>query len=183
MSVARGLLVTDGIEGVSLRRIASRVGVTAPALYGYVDGKADLLRALAQAEFAALRTRFDEIDDPDPLMRVRAFSRTYVQYARDHPALFEVMFLFRPDWVGTPAEELPIATEVFGTGLGAIEDAIIAGEIHGDPFMVALTMWSAMHGVASVLLANPGLGAETEAALVDDVIETMLAGLAARTDR
>ena len=182
LAVARELLVVDGIDGVSFRRIASRLGVTAPALYGYVDGKADLLRALAEHEFSQLLERFAEVDDPDPVVRIRGHSRAYVQYAREHPALFAVMFVFRPDWVAGAADELPLATEVFGVGLAAIDEAIAAGAIHGEPFMVALTMWSAMHGVATVLLANPGLGEETETALVDHVIDTVLTGLAARRD-
>jgi AcrR family transcriptional regulator len=178
LAVARELLVADGIDGVSFRRIASRLGVTAPALYGYVDGKADLLRALAEQEFSQLLARFAAVDDPDPLARIRGHSRAYVAYAREHPALFEVMFVFRPAWVRADAEELPLATEVFGAGLTAIEEAVAAGQLHGDSFMVALTMWSAVHGVASVLLANPGLGAPFEDALVEQVIDTVLAGLA-----
>ncbi len=107
----------------------------------------------------------------------------YVQHAREHPALFEVMFVFRPEWAGAPADELPLATEAFGTGLAAIEEAITTGRIQGDPFMVALTVWSAMHGVASILLASPELGDATESDLVEQVIDTVLAGLAPPRDR
>ena len=178
LSVARELLAADGIDGVSLRRIARRLDVTAPALYGYVDGKADLLRALAEQELAALAARLDAIDDPDPLVRIRGHCRAYVQHAREHPALFEVMFVFRPAWAGAAADELPLATETFGTGLAVIEEAIAGGLISGEPFMVALTVWSAMHGVASILLANPELGDDIEADLVDHVIDTVLRGLA-----
>ena len=180
LGVARELLVADGIDGVSFRRIARRLDVTAPALYGYVEGKADLLRALAEQELSALQARLAEIDDPDPLRRIRGHCRAYVQHAREHPALFEVMFVFRPEWAGAPADELPLATEAFGTGLAAIEEAITTGRIQGDPFMVALTVWSAMHGVASILLASPELGDATESDLVEQVIDTVLAGLAPR---
>jgi AcrR family transcriptional regulator len=182
LAVARELLVADGIDGVSFRRIASRLGVTAPALYGYVDGKADLLRALAEQEFSQLLDRFAAVRDPDPVARVRGHARAYVAYAREHPALFEVMFVFRPAWLAGDAEELPLATAVFGAGLAGIEEAVAAGRLHGEPFMVALTMWSAVHGVASVLLANPGLGTAAEDALVEQVIDTVLAGLAVVRD-
>ena len=178
LAAARELLVAEGLDGVSFRRIAARLDVTAPALYAYVADKADLLRALADREFASLLERFTEVTDPDPIARIRRDARAYVQHAREQPALFHVMLVFRPGWVGASAEELPIASRVFGELFGAVEEAIAAGRIHGDPFTVALALWSAVHGVASVLVANPGLGDAADDALVDAAIEAMLVGFA-----
>ena len=183
LAAARELLVADGLDGVSFRRIAARLDVTAPALYAYVDGKADLLRALADREFASLLERFTEVTDPDPVARIRRDSRAYVQYARDQPALFQVMLAFRPGWVGASLEELPVASRVFGEVLGAAEEAIAAGRIHGDPFTVALALWSAFHGVATMLVANPGLADAADDALVDAVIDAMLVGFAHAGER
>ena len=48
IAAARELIVADGLEALSLRRLAARLGVTAPALYAHVRDKQDLLRAVAQ---------------------------------------------------------------------------------------------------------------------------------------
>jgi AcrR family transcriptional regulator len=54
--LAAGLALadTDGLEGVSLRRIANRLGVTPMALYRHVEGKDDLLDGMADLMYAQL---------------------------------------------------------------------------------------------------------------------------------
>src|SRR6476660_303708 len=81
IEAARRSIVADGLEAVSLRKLAASVGVTAPALCAYVDAKRDLLRAVAEREFQRLADAFERIDDPDPVERMRQMSRAYVEQA------------------------------------------------------------------------------------------------------
>ena len=81
------------------------LGVTAPALYGHVKDKQDLLRAVAEDEFDRLIARFDEVTDTDPVARIRGYNHAYVTHARENPDTFRVMFLFPPDLAG--AAEVP----------------------------------------------------------------------------
>jgi AcrR family transcriptional regulator len=181
ISAAHDLVAAEGLDALSLRRVATALGVTAPALYGHVDDKVDLLRALAELEFERLRAAFEAIDDADPLERVRAQAKIYVEQALGDPALFEVIFHIRPDWANAPAvDELPAASRTFSMGAAAVEAAIAAGQLRDeDPFLVSLALWSAAHGVASVVLAGINLGDEFTARLVDAVVDNLLAGFAA----
>ncbi|MEO6989825.1 MAG: TetR/AcrR family transcriptional regulator [Aquihabitans sp.] len=179
----RALISEDGLDQLTLRRLASRLGVTAPALYGHFEDKADLLRALAEDEFSCLQSRFDAIEADDPLDRIRALNRAYANQARENPELFRVMFLFAPDLgdaSGLPqGVELPAATKVFGAAAEAVVAAIDSGAIEAaDPLLVALTLWSAVHGVATVCQLGFGLTKELEDALVDEVIDRVLRGYA-----
>jgi AcrR family transcriptional regulator len=177
---ARALVIADGLEALSLRRLAGRLGVTAPALYAHVRDKQDLLRALAECEFDALVARFDEVAEPDPVARIKSHNRAYVRYACENPELFRVMFLFPPEL--SPASvpsgvELPGATRAFEAAAGAVEEAIAAGAIASeDPLLVALTLWSGSHGVATVLQLGFGLPAELEDAMIDEITDRLLAG-------
>ncbi len=184
VQAARDLIAADGLEGLSVRRVAAALSVSAPALYAYVDNKHDLLRAVAELEFEDLVARFEAVRSPDPVDRVRGHIRAYVEHARSDPALFEVMFLFRPGWAGQPAvEELPAASKGFAIASGAIEEAMAAGALRDDdPFLVAIALWAVAHGTASVLLAGINLGAEFEARIIDTVIDNLLRGLAAPLD-
>ena len=183
IATTRELIVTGGLEALTLRRLASRLGVTAPALYGHVKDKRDLLRAVAEDEFDRLVARFDEVDATDPVERIRALNRAYVAHARDDPEMFRVMFLFPPDLsVGDLPEgvELPGATRAFGRAAEAITAAIDAGVITSDdPLLVALTLWSAVHGVATVLQLGFGLPADLEDAMVEEVTDRVLGGYGA----
>src|SRR6476660_3785040 len=97
IDAARQCIVADGLEAVSLRKLAATLGVTAPALYAYVEDKRDLLRGVAELEFRRLSARFEQIDDPDPVERMRQMSHAYVEQALAEPELFRTMFQFSPD--------------------------------------------------------------------------------------
>ena len=181
IDAARELIVTDGLEAVSLRKLAAALGVTAPALYAYVTDKRDLLKGVAEREFRRLSTTFEQIVDPDPVERMRQMSRAYVDQALAEPELFRTMFQFAPDLAvgGTSGAEDPLATAVFDLALGSVVEALDSGALRSaDPLTVALTMWSATHGVATMLLMGFPFDDDTRRLLIDSTIDTMLAGLA-----
>lgn len=180
IDAARTLIRKEGAEALSLRRLATHLGVTAPALYAHIQGKRDLLRAVAAAEFERLIERMESISDPDPLARLAAYSHAYVDQARDDPELFRVLFLFAPA-IGAatlPEEvELPAATRAFAIPLAAVEEAMASGAIEGaDPLVVALTLWTSTHGVAVSLQLGVDLPADVERQVVDETISRIIRG-------
>lgn len=179
---AREMIRDGGLEGLSLRRLAANLGVTAPALYAHIGSKRDLLQGVAEAEFAEMLARFREVSCPDPIERLRGLSRAYIDYSRENPFLFRTMFLFRPELTASPRDDEPAsATGVFRFAAAPIEEAIESGVIlRSDPLLTALTLWTAIHGLATVILAGPDFGPGTETDLVESVIDTVLAGLQTR---
>ena len=181
IDAARDCIVADGLDAISLRKLAATLGVTAPALYAYVDDKRDLLRGVAELEFRRLSARFEQIDDPDPVERMRQMSHAYVEQALAEPELFRTMFQFSPDLaIGTPTgAEDELATSVFELALSSVVEAIDSGALRrAEPITVALTIWSATHGVVDMLLMGFPFDDATRQMLVDSVIDTVLAGLA-----
>lgn len=185
---ARSLISRDGLDALTLRHLADQFSVSAPALYAHFRDKDDLLRAVAERQFDELMARYREIDetaDPArPLDRVRAQCRNYVRMSRDDPELFRVMFLFPPDFggvLGVPdGAELPAATQAFQMAMGALEDAIAAGQLEADdPLPVALSLWAGVHGIANILLLGLGLPPESEDDLVAEVTGRILRGYGA----
>lgn len=180
VDAARAMVVDEGLDGVTLRRLAASLGVTAPALYAYVADKEDLLRAIAEQQFERLIERFEAIDADDPLERVRTLAAEYVRFAGEDPELFRVMFLFPPELLPDmrTGRELPLATKAFGIAAAAVEEAIAGGQLaHPDPLLAALTLWTGAHGVASVSQLGFGAAPEMESALLSSVIDAILAGL------
>jgi AcrR family transcriptional regulator len=183
VTATRELIRTDGLAAVSLRRVGAALGVTAPALYAYVRDKRDLLRAIADQEFAELISRFHEVDTDDPLERTRGYCRAYVEHAIANPELFRVMFLFRPSIDGTgsdSADELPSATEAFRLPADALVAAVEGGQVRTmDPLLATLTAWSAIHGCAEVLLMGFDLDETFRDQLMESTIDTVIRGLRA----
>ena len=177
------MIVADGLEALSLRRVAAALDVTAPALYAYVTDKGDLLRAVAEQELGAVMARFEEVDATDPVARVEAYCRAYIDHARAHPELYPVLFLFPPDIApGAPdGTEMVSASRAFAMSAEAVTEAIETGAFREvDPFQASLVLFTAAHGTAGVLLMGFGFDRASEDELVDSVVDTVLGGLVQR---
>lgn len=176
--VARAVEIVDdgGPDALSLRALARDLGVSAPALYDHIRSKDDLLRLVAGAGYAELASRWVSLDPTDAEGWIRASSHAYVAFALERPGLFALMFRFRPAFVEGPGEvEDPAATAVFEVALGVVERASVEGGLRAaPPLELALGIWAAMHGVATVLSMSPELNQALW--MVDLVIDGLLAG-------
>lgn len=182
VTVALQLVSDHGLEALSLRRLASELGVTAPALYAHVRDKSDLVATLAETGFRELLDRYAEIATDDPIERIRQQCVIYVDMALANPGLFQAMFIYPPgalDLAG-PERELAAATEAFEQPTRAIAAAIEAGSIDPghDPFVTALTLWTVAHGLAQVLLLGVAADEVARRELQDAVLGATLRGLA-----
>ncbi|MFV0316296.1 MAG: TetR/AcrR family transcriptional regulator [Microthrixaceae bacterium] len=174
-----------GLDGLSLRRLAEELDVTAPALYAHMRNKSDLLASVAVDGFTQLLNAFDAVGSTDPTERLFAYARLYVEVALDDPELFRVMFVFRPDAVPITGADnaLPAATQAFDKPHQAVLEGIRTGAIHPDrdPLLTTMTLWTCSHGLASALLlgqrGSTVMLPENFAELIDDAIHTMLDGL------
>jgi AcrR family transcriptional regulator len=176
LDAARARLERGGAGDLSLRGVARDLGVTAPALYAYVDHKQDLLAAVATEHFDRLLARFEAVEADDTLDRIRALGRAYVDHALESPALFRLMFRYLPARTAGAAA-FPPAARAFEAAAATMAAAAEAGALTVDDVPLAsMTMWAAVHGVAEVLLMGFDFDAGGADALITSVIETVLAG-------
>jgi AcrR family transcriptional regulator len=183
---ARTMIVAEGLPQFSLRRLAGRLGVTAPSLYRFFDSKDAIVGAIAESEFAQLIDAIESSGEnlADPIDQIKAQSFAYVERAVASPALFAVMFAYRPPWIAEPElPELPLASKAWQLASVAVEQATADGRLREpDPVLAALTIWSAVHGVATLLTLGAPRSPEHDRALVASVVDAVVDGLAARGD-
>jgi len=155
----RLLIETGDQEAVSIRAIAEAAGVTPPSIYLHFADKTELLAAVCEARFADLDRCMAEaaagVDDP--LEALWARGRAYVRFGLDNPEHYRILFMTRPVAGAAPADldRLPGLT-AFGHLVEEVARAMEAGALApGDPFLVATGLWSAVHGVTSLLIARP----------------------------
>jgi AcrR family transcriptional regulator len=84
-----------GLDAVSMRAVAERVGVSAMALYPYVGGKEALLDGLVDVLLAELLPALDGLPTGDPWTRLEALAHALRALARRHPGAFGLL-LARP---------------------------------------------------------------------------------------
>jgi AcrR family transcriptional regulator len=161
LDAARELFVAEGVEAVSMRKIADKIGYSATTLYNHFDDKEALLRALCDADFGALEEAFQKIGKiADPIERMRRLGQCYIEFALKHPNQYRFMFM-TPRVHGhdeEPCEEAPADsadTNAYTFLRMTINEALAAGafraEYH-DADLVSHIVWSAVHGVAALHL-------------------------------
>jgi AcrR family transcriptional regulator len=93
-SAARRLLDAEGVDGVTMRRVASVVGITPMGLYRHYPNRDGLLNALADAGFAELQEKLSRLRLRGGIERqlLRVLD-VFLDYAFEKPRLFELMFL------------------------------------------------------------------------------------------
>lgn len=186
LSAAQRLLVeTASEDAVSIRAVADAVGVTPPSIYRHFADKDMLLLEVCRDRFSDFaRTLEDAVaDEVDPVERIGAMGRAYVRWAVDHPEHYRIMFMARFELTAQEyAEEMVSADTSFGLLLRTAQDLIDAGVVRADvaaqgPLHLGILFWSAVHGLASLLVAKPGLPWPPVDQLVDDVVATATRGL------
>jgi AcrR family transcriptional regulator len=171
VEVSLDLVRAHGVEGFSLRAAARTAGVHPAAVYRHFADREELLAAVADAGFRMLadRMRAESAGAAGPAERFAAVGGAYVRFAVAHPAHFRVMF---------SRARSPVA------GGGSARDLLDDGlrDLGVDAPGAALVAWSAVHGLASLVVdgADPADGAELDAA-IDDLTAAVLRGLPDRT--
>ena len=179
---ASDLFIKDGLEGFSMRKLARRVGVTAPALYRHFESKEALVFAvLGEAYRRMSRHLYAALEGQTPSERLTLAGEGYVTFALQHPRLYDALFA-SPDLVGV--EDMPPEIEAQGCAVGRfwndrIRECMDAGILRpGDPEEVGLTLWAHAHGLIS--LHARGLlmpGEDREAAPFMDIYRASIARL------
>ncbi len=188
LDAARELLVRDGVEQVSMRKIAKKINYTATTLFHHFPNKDALLLAVCEADFLALRRSFEKIATiTDPLERLRSMGTAYVTFALEHPSHYRLMFM-------TPnLHQMNLETERLHKGnpdqdayaflratVAAVIEAGLLRDEHKDADLVAQIMWSGVHGVVALHLImsnDPWLQWRPVETIASSVIETMIAGM------
>jgi len=183
------MILAEGHESFTLRRLGAELGVTAPAVYAHFDSKDALLRAVARREFDWFIIEFAKLTHPDPVERLRAISRNYVDYAKRNTALFRLMQtyppnFFRRDYFDPLSTSNALGARLFRPRSQAVGQAIEERRfVDEDPFLIGLALFMAVQGVAQFLMWEPELEADLEGRLTDLVIDCMLRGLAPLSPR
>jgi len=157
--LAHGMAIveSEGLGSLTMREIAKRVGVTQTAPLHHFETKAALLAAIAAQGFRML---FDHRigalkDQRAPRDRLMAVLMAYVEFALQHPALYQLMHGPEiPDKTLFP-ELNDAATRSYSLLESAVADYLLErDEAIEDSRDATLAAWTVCQGLATVLI-NP----------------------------
>lgn len=94
VATATKLLLREGPDAFSMRKLANRIGYTATAIYFHFPNREALLSEVVDRQFLKFRSSFEQAAaTEDPIERLRAMGLAFVQFAVEHPALYHKLFL------------------------------------------------------------------------------------------
>ncbi|HYV59885.1 MAG TPA: TetR/AcrR family transcriptional regulator [Acidimicrobiia bacterium] len=131
LDAAAGLVETDGLDGVTMRRLSDAAGVSYATVYNLVGAKEDVLVAVLRAGLEDLGAQLAAVDSPDPLDRARAVVAGVVDHFVARPALYRALVQAVHD-PAAGARGLPIRRRTIAVYEASIRDAIDAGLLRDD---------------------------------------------------
>jgi AcrR family transcriptional regulator len=173
-----------GPDSVILREAARAAGVSHSAAYRHFADREALLAEVsrhARSELAAqMRRGVDRA--ADPISRLGAVGTAYIDFALTQPGLFRTAFGSHPPADGDNRRDLPTTTRNVEAQTDNAEPYEILGQVLDqaqsagllDPDRrpgAAIAAWSAVHGLASLLVDGP---LPTAPADIDFALEQVL---------
>jgi AcrR family transcriptional regulator len=82
----------EGLEGLSMRKVAAKVGLTPMALYRHYADKQALIDAITLEGLEAWRARLRRVRADEPLQWLDAMGEAFLDFALEEPRRFEAAF-------------------------------------------------------------------------------------------
>ena len=150
------ILAKEGIDGLTLRKVAQRAGVSHNAPYSHFSDKQSLIAAISTEGFKHL---YDELDAAvlsypgDPKRQLQEGVWAYVQFAMNNTDTFKIMF----SGVLEKEKEYPAFVEVSRMTFNRVVDIVRACQEGGilsttPPELMAVSVWGQIHGIISLIL-------------------------------
>ncbi|WP_181234290.1 TetR/AcrR family transcriptional regulator [Enhygromyxa salina] len=171
-----------GEEGLTMRGIASRLGVSATALYQHFESKASILREI---RVYGIDLMYDAIspalqENVDPAERMRLITRRYIDFARENKWLYSVLMEHdQLEWAELTPEDISRSLRP----LTAVRQAVAQGREAGawrdgvNDELAAFQLWASVHGLCSLLNngrfneQHPAFPLSDERSLIDMFVE------------
>ncbi len=193
LAAAKELFLTEGYAATTIRKIADRVGVSAPALYLYFSDKEAIMLALCDQTFGFLIEEMGRIDREGlkPIESLRACGRAYIRFGLGHPREYWLTFMSgnTPKPIkqrGHKPEEID-ATKPGATGAIAfaklveqLKGAEAAGlKLRYPADQAAELCWMGLHGLVAAVINNPEFPWTDRDALIEGMIAMVTEGIIA----
>jgi len=158
LEAARQVMREEGVAALNLQEVARRVGVRAPSLYEYFQGKMAIYDALFRMGVRLYGERVRHLEESSDSFwaRSQAGLENYMRFAQEYPELYQLVFE-RPVPGFVPSKESMAESR----RLLATSDEIVQKGIERGSIVLGITASQArdlfiamMHGLTALHMAN-----------------------------
>ncbi len=154
LAEAERVVIASGYQGVNMRRLASKLGVSPTAIYHYYESKEAILRKLRIAVAEKLNDKIRVIDSRLPPHEFLAeLGLRYLAFAQENPNLYRLLFE-APFDERAEAEDHPVLYFTYLAARGALTEMARLGLPVPDPRHGAMMGWMMLHGFCSLMMSG-----------------------------
>ena len=174
---AYALYQQQGYDAVTMRGIAKVLGCSPMLAYRYFANKEEVFAALRASLFHRLAQALEDVVAEDSALEyLRALGAAYAGFAHDEPDGYRLLYMIHNHRSQAYPDTEDAQKRTRKVLIQATCKAVEAGDIEGDPTMLAHTLWASIHGLVSLDLA----GQLTQGASFDELFPALLNGLVKR---
>jgi AcrR family transcriptional regulator len=175
LDATEAILVEDGVEQFSIRKLATRCGYTAPTIYHYFRDKDGLIDALLEERFTRLLQRVRRVRaQDDPIDTMRELARAYLRFGLSNPTFYRLMMRGARDG---QERTVRAAEETRAIMMAPVQALAAQGRLYTDDIdAVNQSMWALLHGLTALRIGNPSYPLSRN--LFETALDAMLRGCA-----
>eukprot|EP01133_Synstelium_polycarpum_P009310 gene9310-10916_t len=159
LEAAWQLVITDGWQSLSIRKIADAIEYSIPVIYNHFENKEAILLEFTKEGFEKLAETLGEVKKQynEPAQQLVAMGDAYWDFAFENREYYQLMF-----GLGIPAcdtvKRVPELKEMTCLMISTIKEALAMGKNpEADYFLKYHTYWSILHGLVSIqMIECPG---------------------------
>jgi AcrR family transcriptional regulator len=153
---AAGLYAAKGPGGVTMRELASALGVSPMTPYRYFHDKDEILAAVRTRAFDRFAEALEKAGAGPGTApeRSHAVGHAYMRFALEEAPSYRLMFdLSQPSEDAYP-DLIRAMTRANATMTAHVRSLVDEGYLQGDPELIGHVFWAATHGAVSLQLAG-----------------------------
>jgi AcrR family transcriptional regulator len=150
------ILAKEGVDGLSLRKVAQRAGVSHSAPYAHFPDKQSLIAAISTEGFNQLYAELEAAVSPhakNPKKQLIEGAKAYVRFAEENMDTFKIMFSGVLEKEKDYPSFVEISSKTFKLVVDVVRACQNAGNLPTAPAdLMAVSVWGQVHGILSLAL-------------------------------
>ena len=180
LMAAREIVEVEGVDGLSARGIAEKIGYSAGTLYNVFENLADLIMHLNVQALDALYEDLRQLDlDVEPEAAALVLANGYIDFTRKHPNLWNMLFApYLPKGLALPEWHQERILKLLSLLERALTPLFAPGQ-EDERLHTARVLWSSLHGMCALESSDRLAAEESIKTMVSSLVTYYMAGLRA----
>ncbi len=188
LNAALKLISEDGFNTLSMRKLGASLDIAAKTIYNYFENKDEIYLMVTARGFEELYKSLEKANqfNSDPFERLRAIGRAYLNFGKDHPNYYNIMFSYDvpkySDYLGTSIEHVAdMQNKTALKSVGLVSEVLTELSEKKHPFppediqFKLLQIWGTLHGIISLITSRVTLEvADINDNIIDRYLEEAL---------